>query len=183
MQYNFSSFLKKSHEIHEWLAREFSGLRTGRASAAILDGVFAEAYGAKMPIKQIAAITIEDARTLRVVPWDASQSKPIEKAISSASLGLSAISGENGIRVVFPELSTERRTALIKTAKSKVEEARVSLRRARDEENKAIEAKEKSGGMGEDEKFRLKKEIDKLTEAEGKKIEEALARKEKEINS
>jgi ribosome recycling factor len=183
MAYDFSSFSKKTRDVQEWLARELSGLRTGRAAPAILDGVIVEAYGAKMPIKQVAAITVEDARTLRVSPWDASQAKAIEKAISSSSLGLSAVSGENGIRVIFPELSAERRSALIKTAKSKVEEARVSLRRARDEENKAIDAKEKSGGMGEDEKFRIKKELDKLSDGENKKLEESLARKEKEINS
>lgn len=183
MAYDFSSFKNKAKQVEEWLAKEFAGLRAGRASPAILDGILVEAWGATMSLKQVAAITIEDARTLRVAPYDAEQSKSIEKAIATANLGLSATSGDGGVRVSFPELSAERRAALVKAAKGKCEEARVSLRRVRDEAVREIDTKEKAGGMGEDEKFRLKKELEKLADAEGKKLEETLARKEKEINS
>lgn len=183
MAYDFSHFKSKANHIEEWLAKELGILRAGRASPAILDTVFIEAWGSKMPLKQVAAITVEDARSLRVTPYDVEQGKAIEKAITSANLGLSASGGEGGVRVVFPELSTERRAALIKAAKGKLEEARVSLRRGRDEAVRDIDAKEKAGGIGEDEKFRLKKELEKLADAEGKKLEDAIARKEKEINS
>lgn len=183
MAYDFSHFKNKAKQVEEWLTKELGSLRAGRASPAILDTVFIEAWGSKMPLKQVASITVEDARTLRVAPYDAEQGKAIEKAIISANLGLSASGGEGGIRVIFPDLSAERRAALIKAAKGKLEEAHVSLRRARDEAIRDITAKEKLGGMGEDEVFRLKKELEKMADAEGKKLEDAIARKEKEINS
>ncbi len=183
MAYDFSSFKNKSKQVEEWLAKELGGLRAGRASPAILDAVSIEAWGARIPIKQVAGITVEDARTLRVAPYDVAHSKAIEKAVASANLGLSAVGGEGGVRVIFPELSSERRAALLKAAKGKLEEARVSLRRVRDEAVRDIDAKEKARQMGEDEKFRLKKELEKLADAEGKKLEDAIVRKEKEINS
>lgn len=183
MAYDFSVFRNKARQIEEWLAKELSALRTGRASPAILDTVLVEAWGSKMPLRQVAALTVEDARTLCVAPYDAEQSKAIEKAITAANTGLSAVSGDATVRVIFPELSSERRAALLKTAKGKAEEARVSFRRVRDEIIRDIDAKERAGSIGEDEKFRLKKELEKLADAEGKKIDEALVRKEKEILS
>ncbi len=181
--YNFLSFQAKAKEVQEWLAREMSGLRSGRAAPAIFDAVFVEAYGAKTPLKHAASISIEDARTLRIAPYDAGLTKEIEKAIATANLGLSVSADERGVRVHFPELTSERRVALVRVAKEKMERARVTLRKARDETVKDLEAKEKAGGMGEDEKFRLKKELEKLVEAENKKLQEAFARKEKEISS
>ncbi|OHA19333.1 MAG: ribosome recycling factor [Candidatus Taylorbacteria bacterium RIFCSPLOWO2_12_FULL_48_11] len=183
MAYDFSVFKNKARQVEEWLAKELSALRAGRASPAILDSVLVEAWGSNMPLKQVATITVEDARTLRVAPYDAEQSKAIEKAITAANLGLSAVSGDGGVRVIFPELSSERRAALLKTAKGKSEEARVSFRRVRDEIVRDIDVREKAGSIGEDEKFRMKKELEKLADAEGKKIDDALIRKEKEINS
>lgn len=182
MSYDFTKFKIAARETGEWLAREFTGLRAGRASPTILDAVLVEAWGAKVPIKQVAGISMEDVRTLRIAPYDAEHAQTIEKAILSANLGLSAVSGEGGVRVMFPELSSERRDALLKTAKAKLEEARVSLRRARDAEIHAFFAQEKAGKIGKDESFRLKKELDKLAAEENKKYDEALARKEKEIH-
>lgn len=183
MAYDFSKFKAAGRETGEWLAREFATLRAGRANPAILDGVSVEAWGARVPIKQTASIVIEDARALRVVPYDAEQAKAIEKAIATANLGLSVVAGEGGIRVISPELSAERRALLLKTAKAKLEEARVSLRRARDAEIHALLAGEKAGTVGKDESFRVKKELDKLTAEENKKYDDALVRKETEINS
>lgn len=183
MSYDFTKFKNAGRETGEWLAREFATLRTGRANPSILDGVFVEAWGARVPIKQTASIAVEDARALRVVPYDAEQAKAIEKAIASANLGLSVAAGEGGIRVIFPELSAERRALLLKAAKAKLEEARVSLRRARDAELHALLAGEKAGKVGKDEAFRVKKELDKLTAEENQKYDDALARKETEINS
>lgn len=181
--YNFSSFQTKSKEVTEWLVKELSGVRSGRAAPAILDGVLVEAYGAKTPLQNIAAISIEDARTLRIASYDAGIAKDIEKAITGANLGLSVSADERGVRAHFPELTAERRAALIKVAKEKLENARINLRRVRDDCLHALEQKEKQGGMGEDEKFRLKKELDKLSDAENKKLQEAFGRKEREINS
>lgn len=183
MVYNFSKFNERVKEIHAWLAKELGGLRSGRAAPAALDGVLVESYGSQMPIKHLASIALEDARTLRVSPFDASASKNIEKAITAANLGLSVSADEIGVRVHFPELTSERRAALVKVAKEKLEAARVSVRKIRDEALRDIEQKEKEGGMGEDEKFRLKKELDKLSEAENQKLAEAFERKEREITS
>ena len=183
MAYDFSAFKSKAKQTEEWLAREFTGLRAGRAHPALLDGVRVEAWGTTVPIKQVAAIAVEDARTLKISPYDAAQGKAIEKAIMLANLGLSASAGEGGVRVAFPELTAERRGALLKTAKATCEEARVSLRRARDEAVREVDARAKAGTIGEDEKFRLKKELEKLADTAGAALDAALARKEKEMNA
>ncbi|MSU56490.1 MAG: ribosome recycling factor [Candidatus Taylorbacteria bacterium] len=183
MPYNFSTFNTKAKEVHDWLGKEFGGLRSGRATPAVLDVVLVESYGTKMPIKHVATVSIEDARTLRITPFDTAASKEIEKAITAANLGLSVSVDDNGVRAHFPDLTSERRTALMKVAKEKLEAARIHMRQIRDEIIKEIEEKEKEGGMGEDEKFRLKKELDKMSEAENKKLQDAFERKEKEITS
>jgi len=183
MAYSFTPFQGKAKEIQDWLQKEFGNLRSGRATPAVLDGILVESYGAKLPIKHVAAVSIEDAKTLRISPFDASAAKEIEKAIVAANVGLSVSADDSGVRAHFPELTSERRAQLIKVAKEKLEGARINLRKLRDETIKDIEAKEKAGGMGEDEKFRLKKEADKLTEAENKKLSDAFERKEKEISS
>ncbi len=183
MPYNFSKLNEKAKEVHEWLAKELGGLRSGRATPQVLDGVLVESYGTKMPIKHVASIALEDARGLLITPFDVSVAKEIEKAITSANLGLSVSVDDRGVRVHFPDLTSERRTALMKVAKEKLEAARINIRKVRDEVLKDIEEKEKEGGMGEDEKFRLKKEVDKLTDGENKKLQDAFDRKEKEIAS
>ncbi|MDO8482668.1 MAG: ribosome recycling factor [bacterium] len=183
MPYNFSKFNQKGKGVEEWLAKELSGIRTSRATPAILDGIQVESYGAKLPINQLGSIASQDARTLFITPWDASSIKEIEKAIAAGNLGLSVSAVDTGVRVSFPELTSERRAILIKTAKEKFEDARISVRKLRDEIQNEIEAAEKAGGMGEDEKFRLKAELQKLVDALNQKLSEAVERKEKEILS
>lgn len=179
--YSFSHFQAKAKESGDWLGRELAALRSGRASPALLDGVLVESYGGKMPIRNLAAIALEDPRTLRVTPFDSSALKDIEKAIAASGAGISVSLDERGARVHFPELTSERRAALIKAAKEKFEQARIKLRKTRDDILKDIEQKERQGGMGEDEKFRLKKDLDKQAEAENKKLHEMFERKEREI--
>lgn len=183
MTYNFSKFKTDAKSVEDWLVKEFGGIRTGRATPAILDGVMVEAYGSKMPIKQVAAINIEDARSIRIAPYDMTQGKAIEKAISAANLGLSVSADDRGVRVSFPELTADRRTSLIKIAKERLEQAKVSLRKHRDEVVRDIDDKEKEKEMSEDEKFRSKADLQKLTDSENKKLEEHYGRKEREINS
>lgn len=183
MPYNFSTFNTKAKDVHNWLGKELAGLRSGRATPAVLDAVLVESYGSKMPVKHVAAISIEDPKTLRITPFDANLSKEIEKAITVASLGLSVSADDQGVRAKFPELTSERRTQLLKVAKEKLENARINLRKIRDDILKDIEQKEEAGGMGEDEKFRLKKELDKLMEGENKKLQETFDRKQKEIQN
>ncbi|TSC57812.1 MAG: ribosome recycling factor [Parcubacteria group bacterium Greene0416_79] len=183
MAYSFAAFHAAAQNATLWLKKELGGLRGIRATPAILDGVLAESYGTKMPIPHLASVSVEDARTLRITPFDPSAAKEIEKAITLSGLGLSVSSDEKGVRVHFPDLTAERRGALIKVAKEKFESARVTLRKTRDDALRDIGEKERRGEMGEDEKFRLKKELEKMTEAENKNLLEVYERKEKEILS
>lgn len=181
MAYDFTHFKTKLREIEDWLGNEYQGIRTGRATPAILDSVFVESYGTRTLLKHVASITLEDAKTLRVSPWDKSQIKGIEKAIGEANLGLSASSDASGVRVFFPALTDERRAGLVKVVKEKLEHARVSVRSERDEIWSDLQTKERKGEMAEDEKFRLKDEMQKLVDATNKKLEEHAEKKEKEV--
>lgn len=183
MAYNFKPFEERIKEITERLTKDLSSVRTGRATPAILDGVLIESFGTRMPITNVATVSVEDARTLRITPWNMSDGKEIEKAITVASLGLSVGMDEKGVRVFFPELTSERRTQLSKLAKEKVEEARTSLRQARDEVWNDIQKQEKDKKMGEDDKFRAKDDMQKRVDAANKTFDDALARKEKEISN
>lgn len=181
MAYDFKPFEKRIKEIEDKAIRELSGIRTGRASPAILDGVLVESYGTRVPILQVATVTVEDARNIRIAPWDGAMGKEIEKAITTANLGLSVGMDEKGVRVSFPELTSERRTSLLKLAKEKVEECRAALRVARDEVWSGIQKLEKDGAMPEDDKFRAKDEMQKRVDACNKSFDSMLERKEKEI--
>lgn len=183
MSYDFKSLESKLAGAKEWLSREFQGLRTGRATPAILDSVQVQAYGSLMPLKQLATISIEDARSLRVQAFDPGVIKDIERAITSANLGLGIGSDAAGVRVSFPELSTERREQLIKIAKQKMEEARATVRVARDECWKEIQETEKEGGMSEDDKFRFKEEMQKKVDACNGDMEKLFEKKEAEMLS
>jgi ribosome recycling factor len=179
--YNFADFKQKLTRIEEWLKKEFFALRSSRPSPAILDGVKIEAYGNRMPINQVATISLEDQKTLRVAPWDITQLQNINKAIQTSDLGLSVSVDDKGIRVIFPDLSRERREALVKVAKQKLEEAKVSIRTERERVWTDIQDKTKSGELGEDQKFKLKDEMQKIVDDVNKSIEEITSRKEKEI--
>ena len=181
MAYDFKPLEKRIADITERLGRELSGVRTGRAAPAILDGIMVESYGTRVPINQVATVSVEDARVLRIAPWDASLSKEIEKAITMANLGLSVGADEKGVRVFFPELTSERRATMVKLAKEKVEDARASLRGARDDVWSDIQKKERDGDIPEDDKFRFKDEMQKRVDAANAAFDDALARKEKEI--
>src|SRR5689334_18107483 len=128
MAFNFSGFKTGGEHTVEWLKSEFVGLRSGRATPNILDVVSVEAYGSKMAINQVATISIEDSKTLRVSPWDKTVVKSLDSAIRESNLGLSVSVDEQGLRVSFPELTADRRQSLIKVAKQKLEEARVRVR-------------------------------------------------------
>jgi ribosome recycling factor len=183
MAYDFKPLDKRIKEVDERLAHDLGGIRTGRAAPAILDGIQVESYGTRMSLNQLASITAEDARTLRIAPYDASQAKEIEKAITVANLGVSVGMDERGVRVSFPELTSERRVGLVKFAKEKLEEARTALRHARDEVWGDIQKRERQGDMPEDDKFRAKDEMQKRVDVANKKFDDALARKDKEIHS
>lgn len=181
MAYNFSEFKNGLKEVESWLAKEYAAIRTGRATPSILDHVMVESYGSKMPINQVASIATEGPRSLRVAAWDTGVNKSIEKAIMESNLGLSVAVDEKGVRVTFPELTSERRQSLVKLAKQKLEDARISLRKERDNVWNDIQEKEKADAINEDEKFRLKNEMQKLVDEAGKKLQDLADRKEQEV--
>ncbi|MDO8514811.1 MAG: ribosome recycling factor [bacterium] len=181
--YDFKIFDTKIADAREWLAREYRGFRTGRAAPAILEGVSVSAYGSMTPLKQVANVGVEDARTLRVSAYDAGLIKDIEKAISSANLGVGTSSDGANVRVTFPELTSERREQLVKLAKGKLEEARTTVRIARDEAWKEIQTREKEGTLTEDDKFALKEELQKKVDKANEELESAFESKEKEMSA
>ncbi len=180
MKYDFTSFKEKIKKIEEFLAKEYRELNIGRASPSVLDGVLVNSYGSKVPIKNAASLAIEDARTLRITPWDKNQVKDIEKAIVAGNLGLSTAADEAGIRVIFPQLTAESREKLIKILKEKLEEARIAVRREREAVWDEIQKKEKEGKLTEDEKFRGKEDLQKFIDEVNMRLEEIFKKKEKE---
>ena len=126
MAYDFSDFNKRKDGVVEWLQKEFSSIRTGRATVTLLDSVMVDSYGTKTPLNQTANLSVEDPRTIRISPWDKSLIPEVEKGVANADLGVSTSADEDGVRAIFPELTTENRERLVKQAKAKVEEAKVS---------------------------------------------------------
>ncbi len=181
MQYNFSVFKTELKKVGDFLAKEYSQLNIGRASPMVLDGVSVESYGSRVPLKNVANINIEDPKTLRIAPWDKSQVKEIEKAIVASNLGLSVATDDLGIRVIFPQLTTETRQSLVKVLKEKLEEQRITVRRERERIWKDVEDKEKSGKLTEDEKFKAKNELQKIIDEINRNLETNFEKKQKEV--
>jgi ribosome recycling factor len=181
MQYNFSNFKNDLKKIDDFLGKEYSQLSTGRASPMVLDGVSVEVYGAFQPIKNVASINIEDPKTLRIAPWDKSQIKAIEKGITTADLGLSVATDDMGLRVIFPQLTTENREKLVKVLKEKLENSRITVRKERERVWDEIQKLEKEGKMTEDERFRAKEDLQKVIDEINKTLEVNFERKQKEV--
>lgn len=180
MAYDFSKLKGHVKETEEWLTRELSGVRTGRATPTLLDGVKADVYGTRTPLRELGSISVEDARTLRIIPWDKSVVKAVEKAITEADLGVGVSVDDQGLRVSFPELTSERRQQLSKIASDKTEQARVTLRSHRTDAIKEIEALQKEG-MSEDQAKRDKAELQKLIDGGNEALAAVLKKKEEEI--
>lgn len=175
MAHNTQSFKIELKKIEEWLSKEYSQVHTGRATPIVLDSIMVESYGNYMPIKNVAGITIEDPKTLRIAPWDKNQIKGIESAINSANLGLSVVSDSDGVRVIFPMLTTENRTKLVKVLKEKLEDARISVRKERQAEI------DKLTGLSEDEAKRGKEDIQKVVDEANNNLETIFNKKEKDL--
>lgn len=173
---------KKLHDIVHWLQKEFTGIRTGQAAPALLDSIKVESYGSLLPLNQVGSVGIEDARTLRISPWDSGQVPAIEKAIRDADLGVSVASDSSGLRVIFPELTSERRAQLLKLAKSKQEDARVSVRSVRDDAMKTIDAAQKAGDISEDDRYTQKEQVQTAVDATNQKLEQLYNDKDREIS-
>lgn len=163
------------------LDNELKGLRTGRASANLVDPVVVEAYGSKMPISQLGTVTCPDARTVNVQVWDSEMVKIVEKAIADANLGINTATDGQVIRLPIPPLSEERRKDLVKLAHKYAENAKIPVRNVRRDGMESAKKMEKDGGISEDELKKLSEEIQKLTDNFTKKIDEHLKTKEQEI--
>ena len=179
--YNFSNFKSELAKVSEFLNKEYTQLNIGRASPMVLDGISVDSYGAKVPLKNVASISIEDTKTLRIAPWDKNHIKEIEKAIVASNIGLSVSVDDVGIRVIFPNLTTETRQTLVKVLKQKLEDSRITVRKERERVWDEIQRLEKDGKMTEDEKFRAKEELQKIIDEVNKKLEEIFEKKEGEV--
>ncbi len=163
------------------LQTDFSMVRTGRASPALLDSVRVEAYGAAVPIQQVAAVAVTEGRTIEIRPWDTSVLPEIEKAILTANLGVTPNSDGKIMRLVFPSLNEDRRKELVKLVKKIAEDFRISLRNERREALEKIKKEEKDQIISKDVRSQAEEKIQGLTNIYIKKVDEILAVKEKEI--
>ena len=163
------------------LTREFSGVRTGRASAALLDNVRVEAYGNMTPINQIASVSVPDPKTLIIQPWDTSQMSAIEKAIQKSDLGLTPANDGKLIRLTMPTLTEERRKQLAKTVGKFAEDARVAIRNVRREANDKLKGLAKDKKVSQDEERRGHDTIQKSTDRFIGKVDELTKKKEGEV--
>ncbi|TXH34687.1 MAG: ribosome recycling factor [Rhodospirillaceae bacterium] len=165
----------------EALRKEFAGLRTGRASAHLLDQVMVNAYGSNMPINQVGTVSVPEPRMITVQVWDRGMVSAVEKGIRDAGLGLNPASDGQLVRVPVPELSQERRAELAKVAHKYAEQARVAVRNVRRDGMDMLKKSEKDGDISQDEHRGLSDQMQKLTDEHIKRVDEALAAKEKEI--
>lgn len=177
MSVNLDECKKKMDSAIEVLKREFSGLRTGRASPNLLDAIKVEAYGSEMPINQVGSVSVPEPLLITVTVWDNGMIKATEKAIRESSLGLNPMSEGNTIRVRLPSMTEERRKELVKTAGKYAEGAKISVRNVRRDFMDAS----KKAGLPEDEEKKLSEKIQKLTDEHVKIIDDLAAHKEKEI--
>jgi ribosome recycling factor len=169
----------------EALSKEFASVRTGRASTALLDSIRVDYYGNPTPINQMASVSTPDARTLVIQPWEASQLKEIEKAITKADLGIQPVNDGKVIRLTMPTPTEERRKQLVKTIGKMAEDARVAVRNVRREANDKLKAmvKDKKAPITEDEERRGHDQIQKVTDRYIARVDELLKKKEQEIMS
>ena len=167
------------------LSREFAGVRTGRASAGLLDSIRVDYYGNSTPISQMASVSVPDARTLMIQPWEAAQLKEIEKAIMKSDLGIQPVNDGKVIRLSMPTPTEERRKQLVKNVHKMAEDARVAVRNVRREANDKLKAlaKDKRAPITEDDERRGHDQIQKTTEKFIARIDELLKKKEQEIMS
>jgi ribosome recycling factor len=171
----------RMHKSVDSTRHEFTSIRTGRASPALLDRVEVDYYGARTPLKQLAGISAPEARLLSVTPYDKSSIKAIEKAIMESDVGLTPNNDGNVIRLTIPELTEERRKELVKVARRIAEDGRVAIRNVRRDVMHDLRELKEAGEVGQDDEHRAEVELQKLTDERIGELDEALAAKEKEI--
>lgn len=163
------------------LEKDLSTMRVGRANPMIIENIMVEAYGAKTPLKQVASITVSDARTLVVQPWDKTIIKDVEKSITDAKIGINPVNEGQQLRLVVPALTEESRKELTKSVGEKMEKARIAVRQVRDKTKDEISKAEKNNEITEDDKYDLQKKLDDKVKEYNEKIKQIGEKKEKEI--
>ena len=171
----------KMQKTIEVVVSDFAGVRAGRANAAVLDKITVEYYGTETPIQQVASISTPDARTLVIQPWDTKLLKEIQKAIQVSDLGINPQNDGRVIRLVFPQLTEERRKDLTKQVRKYAEEAKVAMRNIRRDAMDYVKAAKKNSEITEDDQKKAEKDLQDLTDQYIKKVDEACAAKEKEL--
>lgn len=179
--YDKGDVQRRMHGAVEAMKHDLGGLRTGRASTALLDPITVEVYGANMPLNQVATVSAPEPRLLSVQIWDRSNISAVEKAIRNAGLGINPITDGQNIRLPIPDLTEERRKELAKLAHQYAEKAKVAVRNVRGDARDALKTDEKKKEISEDEHKRLDTEVQKLTDDAIKEIDDILAAKDKEI--
>jgi ribosome recycling factor len=172
---------EKMIKTEEVIVNEFAGVRTGKASPALVENILVEVYGSNMRIRELAGITTPEPRMLVITPWDAGSVQPIEKAIQKSNLGLNPSVQGKFIRIVLPELSTERRQEFVKVIHKMAESGRVAVRHVRRDAMEQLKKSSKDGTITEDDEKRGETEVQKLTDQYVGKIDGHVAHKEKEI--
>ncbi len=165
----------------DFFKKDIANIRTGRANPAMLDAVQVEAYGAKTPLNGLASITVPEARSIIITPWDKNIIKDIEKAIVNADLGVSVVNEGDKLRLTVPQLTEENRRDLVKKLNEKMEAARVAVRQAREEIKSDIEKAYEGKEIAEDDKFRFIKELDEEVREKNDELKEIRDGKEKEV--
>jgi ribosome recycling factor len=180
--FDINELEKRMRASLEALKREFSGLRTGRASTHLLDPVQVSVYGSKMPLNQVATISVPEPRTISVQVWDKSNIQAVEKAIREANLGINPVVDGTLIRLPIPTLTAERRQELAKLAHKYAEQSRIAVRTVRRDGMELLKKLEKDGKMSQDDHHKASAKVQELTDKLVKEVDETLAAKEAEIH-
>jgi ribosome recycling factor len=170
-------------KVIEHLKSEITGLRTGRATPALVEDIIVDAYGVKQAMKAVASISVLDAKTLTIDPWDKSLIQAIETALNNSNLGINPVNDGKLIRLPLPELTKERREELIKVLHTKLENARIAIRKTREDVRNKIDKLEKNKEIAEDEKFKMQEDLDKSVKEYNEKIKQIGDDKEKEVTT
>lgn len=180
---NLNIYKEDFDKVIDHLKNDITSLRTGRATPALVEDITVEAYGSRQALKTLATINVQDAKTLAIDPWDKSLVQAIDTAIRNSQLGINPVNDGRLIRLPLPDLTKERRQELIKVLHQKLETARISIRKVREEIRDNIDKKEKNKEMSEDEKYKLQDELEKWVKDYNEKIKSVGEEKEKEINT
>ena len=181
MSFELSDYRKRMDGAIDSMRKEFAGLRTGRANAALLDGITVSAYGSEMPLNQVGSVSVPEPRMLTVSVWDKSMVGAVEKALRQSNLGINPVTDGQTLRIPMPPLTEERRKDLVRVAGAKSEAAKVAVRNVRRDGMNTLKRLEKDGEMSENEQKAHEKDVQRLTDEFVTKIDDALSQKTEEI--